>query len=196
MPLAVRERAGVHDRAAVGGDLDLAVLLLAQRIRDLGVRADPDPQLERAAVVAATLLLGPQLLVADGAQREVERALVVSRVVRRTRGGLVREGVLGDEVLPPQLGGVHADLRSEEVDHPLDRLSRLRPPGTADRRHGSRVRDDRDALRPRCAGWRTPRSRAARSGSAERRRPPGTHRCPPGCRSGRRAACRRASRRA
>ena len=144
MPLAVRERAGVHDRAAVGGYLDLAVLLLAQRVRDLGVRADPDPQLDHAALVSETLLLCPQLLVADRAQREVERPLVVPRVVRRTRRGLVREGVLGDEVLPPQLGGIHVDLRGEEVDHALDRLCRLRPPGTADRRHGSRVGDDRE----------------------------------------------------
>ena len=43
-----------------------------------------------------------------------------------------------------QLGGIHADLGGEEVDHALDRLRRLGPPGTADRRHGSRVRDDRE----------------------------------------------------
>ena len=35
--------------------------------------------------------------------------------------------------LPPDLDGVHADLGREEVDHALDRLRRLGPPGAAER---------------------------------------------------------------
>jgi uncharacterized membrane protein YedE/YeeE len=48
----------VHDRAAVGRDLDAAVLGVAERVRDLGVGADADPELADSAVVAAPLLLG------------------------------------------------------------------------------------------------------------------------------------------
>ena len=53
--------------------------LLAERVRDLDVRAEPDPELRRAALVAPPPLLRAQLVVAGGAEREVERTLVVAR---------------------------------------------------------------------------------------------------------------------
>ena len=91
----------------------------------------PIPSSTSVAGLAAPLLLCAQLLVAGRAQREVERALVVAGVVRHAAGRLVREGVLGDEVLPPHLGGIHADLGGEQVHRAFDRLRRL---GTARRR--------------------------------------------------------------
>ena len=96
--------------------------------------------------LAAPALLGAQLLVAGGAQREVERSFVVTGVVRRAGSGLVRERVLRDEVLAPHLHGIHADLGGEQVDHALDRLGGLGPPGAAERRHRSRVRHHGAAL--------------------------------------------------
>jgi hypothetical protein len=58
VPLAVGERAGADDRLANPGDLDLAELALAERVRDLDVRGETDADLLRRLLVAAPLLLG------------------------------------------------------------------------------------------------------------------------------------------
>ena len=58
----------------------------------------------------------------------------------------MRERVLGDEVLAPHLGRIHADLGGVEIHHPLDRLCRLGSSSASERRHRRRVRDHRAAL--------------------------------------------------
>ena len=77
------------------------------------------------------MLLGAQLLVARQLQGLLERGAIVPRVVRRPRGRLVRKGVRGDQVAPPQLGRVEVQLRRQQVDRPLDQGRRLRSPGSA-----------------------------------------------------------------
>ena len=146
MPLAVRERARVDHRLALGRDLDAAVLLLDEAVRDLDVGAQPDPELAGVARLAQAPLLLAQRAVIGRLEDEVERAPVVADVVRRAGHRLVRERVGGDEVLAPHLGRVDADLGRELVQRPLDRLRRLRPAGAAERRRGRRVRDHRAAL--------------------------------------------------
>ena len=78
MTLAVRERAGAEDRAALRRDLDLAELALGAAVRHLDVGADPDPEPARAR---AARLLGAERLVADGLERAVERPFVIAAVV-------------------------------------------------------------------------------------------------------------------
>ena len=124
-------------------DLDLAELGLGDRVRDLDVDAHADPELLGRAVGAPARLLGAQLVEPGRVERQVERALVVAGVVRRVGRGRVRERVARDQVTPPHLDRVEADLGREQVDRPLDRLARLGPPGSAERGDGGRVRDHR-----------------------------------------------------
>ena len=67
----------------------------------------------------------------------VERAVVVARVVDDPERRLERELLLGDEVLPPQLEPVHAELVGEPVHHQLDPVGGLRPARAADRVRGT-----------------------------------------------------------
>ena len=64
-------------------------------------------------------------------ERRVEAALEVARVVRPAHRGLVREGVGPDEVAPPQLDRVDAELARGQVDQALDQEGRLGPPRAA-----------------------------------------------------------------
>jgi hypothetical protein len=159
--LAVRVRARAQDRAAVLGDLDLTELRLADRVRDLDVRAEPDPELHPGALGAPTPLLLPELVVPGRAEQEVERPLVVAGVIGRPGRRQVGESVLGDEVHPADLGRVESRLGREEIDRPVDRLRRLGSAGATDRgrrrrvghdRHRSRLdfRDRIDAVRHQC----------------------------------------------
>jgi hypothetical protein len=86
-------------------------------------------------------------------EQQVERPVVVARVVDDPERGLGREVLLGDEVAPPQLEAVDPQLLGGLVEGDLDHVGRLRPPGAADRvrRHlvGEDARDvrlDRRAL--------------------------------------------------
>ena len=88
-------------------------------------------------------LLGAQLGVARCLQRGVERLLVLTRVVVGAGGRGERELVGREEVRPADLGGIHADLVGRHVDHPLDELRRLGPPGAAIGADGRVVRHHR-----------------------------------------------------
>ena len=90
---------------------------------DLGERADADAH-ELAAGPLLGLLL-EQVAVADLVERLLQRGVVVARVVLPAGGAVVRELVLADEVLHPELGRVHADHVGRLVDQPLDRVDRL-----------------------------------------------------------------------
>ncbi len=61
----------------------------------------------------------------------VERAVVVAGVVDDPDRDLGGEVLLGDEVLPPQLERVHAQLVGQLLDHHLDQVGRLGPAGAA-----------------------------------------------------------------
>src|SRR5207237_4724808 len=89
---------------------------------DLDVAREADAEV--AAALARHLLLGAQAAVVDEVERAVERRFVVARVVREPAqdARVVRERVLGDEVLPPHLRGVEAELACSERDGTLDGL--------------------------------------------------------------------------
>ena len=125
----------------VPSSLDRARAELGTESRPLDVAADPDPELDDVAAVAALLLVGAQLVVAGVAQALLERAQVVARVVVGAGDGLVRE--VGDVVAPADLGRVHAELVREQVHRPLDQCGRLRPAGAAVGADRRRVRHDR-----------------------------------------------------
>ena len=64
-------------------------------------------------------------------ERLVERRLVVADVVHQRHRRLVREGVLGDEVLAAELGRVHAHLARRLVHQRLEQERGLGPAGAA-----------------------------------------------------------------
>ena len=97
---------------------------------------------------AALRLLGAQLGVAGRLQHGVERLLVLAGVVVRAGRRGERELVGRDEVHAADLGRVHADLVGGDVDHALDELRRLRPPGAAVGTDGRVVRQDAGGLEP------------------------------------------------
>ena len=92
-------------------------------------RADADAH-ELAALALLGLLLA-QAGVVDHVHGLLERGGVVARVVLPAGRRLVRELVLADEVLHPQLGRVLADVVGEDVDHPLDGVDGLGHPERA-----------------------------------------------------------------
>jgi hypothetical protein len=84
---------------------------------DLEVRRDADA--EQLALLPRLLLLGAELLVADDLERLGERLLVVAAVEHQAGRRRVGELLLLDEVLPPDLDRVHAELGRDLVHHPL-----------------------------------------------------------------------------
>ena len=120
--LPVRRGAGVDGGRAVGLHLDLGELLAGLRAGgDLDVERHADAELHDVAGLAAAGLLGAQVVVA-GARRGRGRGPARSRRCRRwCRWRPVNgKASVGDEVDPPHLGRVHADLGGEEVHGPLD----------------------------------------------------------------------------
>ena len=96
---------------------------------DLGEARDADPhQLAARALVG---LLAAQVRVADPVHRLPEGRRVVAAVVLPAEGGLVGELLGPDEVLEPELGGVHPELVGHDVGHPLDGVHGLRHPERA-----------------------------------------------------------------
>ena len=122
-PLAVRRGAGVdghaarrvhaHDRGLVEARLQ-ADAARADHARGREA-ADLHPGGEADAAVLALasqlLLLGAERVDVDVLEQLVERAVVVAGVVDDADRHLGREVLLRDEVLPPQLERVHAQLR-------------------------------------------------------------------------------------
>ena len=70
-------------------------------------------------------------VVARRGQDLLQRVGVLAAVVQGAGLGLEGELVRWDEVAPPDLGRVHADLGGEQVNRALDGGRGLRPPGTA-----------------------------------------------------------------
>ena len=142
--LAVRRGTGVHGGRAVVVHFDLCVV--ARRwdtAGDLDVHAHADAELLVVTRLPTLGLLGAEFGVTGRVERLVERGFVVADVVGLADRGGVRLEELRDQVDPPHLGGVHADLGGEEVHASFDRRGGLGAPGATvgDDRRG--VRDDR-----------------------------------------------------
>ena len=99
-------------------DLDFGELGAAAG--DLDVARHTDAELHAIAALAARGLLREQRGIVGDAQRFVERELVVAAVVAGTHDRGVRELVGLDEVLAPELGGVHVELVGRHVDDALE----------------------------------------------------------------------------
>ena len=144
MPLAVRARTGVHDRAAIGGHFDGAELAGTIAVGDLDIARHADAEQLRLTGRPPPVLLLAQGLVAGRRERLVESAFVVAAVVARLRARRIRESVGRDEVAAAHLGRVDADLLRETVDHAFDRGRRLRTARAAERADRCGVRDHGD----------------------------------------------------
>ena len=136
--LPVRRAAGLDGDVAVRPDDDVARLVVDERAH-LHVRREPDPVEPPGR--ARPGLLGAERGVARALEEGVERLPVVPAVVARAPRGLVRELVRRDEVRPPDLGRVEADLSGEAMDHPLDEVGALGAARPAVRRRPHRVRE-------------------------------------------------------
>ena len=141
--LAVGARAG-HDLDLAGGEHPHpgvlpaagAVVEAAEHPRGreaahLGERRDAEAELDPVAGVAAPLLLGAQLVVAEHGHRLLGGGLVVAGVVLQAGHRGERELLVLDPVLLADLHRVDADLGGQLVHQPLDRVRRLRPAGAA-----------------------------------------------------------------
>ena len=141
MPLAVAVRSGHHIDGAGGVDphgggfiqTDTRAECASHRRR--GDAAGLDIARQADAAIFATCgsfgTAGLEALVVDHLQRLVQRCLIVTDVILQRHRGLVREGILRDEVHPAELGRIHADLACRRIHHPLQQVGGLRPSGTA-----------------------------------------------------------------
>ena len=87
-----------------------------------------------AAIFAAQFCCAParlEAIVTGKRQRLVEDGRKIAAVIGRADGGLVRHGGGGDEVAPPQLYRIDAGDARRLLDHALEHVVRLRPPGAA-----------------------------------------------------------------
>ncbi len=111
---------------------------------DLDVGGEADAEGDRVVGAPAGSLLGSQRVVPGGIEGAAQRLRVVAHVVHRPDARGVGLGEPRHVVAAAYLGGVHADLCSEAIDHPLDGDRRLGPAGATvgGRRHG--VGDDGD----------------------------------------------------
>src|SRR5262249_54809946 len=128
--LPVRGASAVDRGGAVVMDLQPGGLTVVRIGRgDLDVAGHADAELDHIPALPPPGLPAPQPGVAGAGQHLVQRPDVVAGVVPRPARALVWELVRRDEVLPPNLGRVHADLGREQVHGPLDRGRRLRSAG-------------------------------------------------------------------
>ena len=149
----MRRRAGVDDRRPRWRDAHVRGLperrlepdpLRAHRPRGReAAHLHPGREAHAAvdALAAQPLLLRPELVQVEVLEQLVERAVVVARVVHDPERRLERELLSLDEVLPPQLEPVHAELVGEPVHHQLDPVGGLGASRAADRVRGHLVRE-------------------------------------------------------
>ena len=60
-------------------------------------------------------------------ERLLQRRGIVSAVVAQTGGGLVGELVVANEILQPELGGIHLELGRQQIHHALDAMRGFGP---------------------------------------------------------------------
>jgi hypothetical protein len=104
-------------------------LLLGSCAHNLGERRDADPH--DPALFPCPFLLLQELLVAGDPERLVEGGVVVAAVVGPAHHRLVGLLLGGDEVLSPQLDGVHAELVGQHVHGALHEVDGLGNPERA-----------------------------------------------------------------
>ena len=134
MTLPLRLAAELQDRLAGRMDPQLGavvhlhaddvVVLRRSGADDLGERRDADAV--QLALRARVGLFLAEVVVADHLERLVHGAVVVAGVVDEPGRGRVRELVLLDEVLLPEVDGVHAQLVRGVRHQALDQVRRLR----------------------------------------------------------------------
>src|SRR5438445_1797685 len=139
--LAVRVGPGVHDHRARRHHADLGGLRQRDATGGRGgggagtEAAELDPGREPDAHVLALLptldLLLAQLVVARQFERSVEALFVITAVDDQPEVLREREVLRLNEVLAPDRDRVHADLARDQVNHPLDKMGRLRAAGSA-----------------------------------------------------------------
>ena len=139
MALALRLGAEPRDGGAGRMDADLGGVehrdaedvAVARRpgADDLGEEGDADAhQLARLAApegLLLGLLLGAQLLVADGVHRLAQGGVIVAGIVFPAERRGVGELLAPDQVLHPELGRVHAELLRHDVHGALDAVGGL-----------------------------------------------------------------------
>ena len=134
--LPVRRRAGRGADPAVALDRHLRVLPAAGRQRGRRTEAahldvHRQSQSDQPSLRARGVAFGLQLLPLGVLQREVERLLVVARVVDRAHLRRERKLVRLDEVLPAELGRIHLQLARQHVHRALDEVGRFGAAGAA-----------------------------------------------------------------
>ena len=107
-------------------DVVLAAVARAQRLGHRG-----DAQAQQPAPRPRLRLLPPEVLVADRLQPDVQALGVLAGVGEEAERGAVREVVVADEVHPPELGLVHAQVVRGGLHHPLLEEHRLGDPERA-----------------------------------------------------------------
>ena len=132
---------GVHDHGARRHDPDLGCLGQSNAASSgsgggAGTEAaELDPGREPDAHVLAVLptldLLLTQLVVARQFERSVEGLFVITAVDDEPEVLREREVLRLNEVLAPDRDRIHADLARDQVNHPLDKVGRLRAAGSA-----------------------------------------------------------------
>src|SRR5581483_6585187 len=142
--LAVRHRAG--GRRDAPGRLDAHVAALPARRARLDEGRETDAHQRPFAARPLLALLLTQRRQVDALQQQVERALVVARVVGDAGRRGVGELVGGDEVAAAQLDRVDLQLARQHVYQALDAVGRLRASGAAVRPRRRRVGEGGDQL--------------------------------------------------
>ena len=129
MALARRRRPGPDQDRTVPPDLDRAVFRGCPSAGHLHIRAEPDAEQPAVAAGPSVSLFPAQLAVACELERAVQRRLVLAAVVGAAARGRERERFGPQQVEPPELCRVGAELEREHVHRPLDQRRRLRAPG-------------------------------------------------------------------
>src|SRR5881409_3673976 len=110
MTLSERGGAAQHGRSPICLDVYRSPLRTDPNCRHLDVGRKPDPELQAVAALPAPRLLSAELRVSGDLEKLVECPLVLARVVGRPACGGVREAIRRNQVAPPQLCRVDAQL--------------------------------------------------------------------------------------
>src|ERR1051326_6961929 len=124
VPLAVRARTRQHGDLAGALDAHRAALEASAAAR-LDERRDADAG--ELAALARRVALGDEPVVVGELYRLVERFFIVAGIVLDAGRRLIRKLFGSDEVLPPDLHPIDAQIARGLVDQPLDIEHRLRP---------------------------------------------------------------------
>ena len=124
--LPVGGRSGEYDRRTVGADGHAPELRGPHRIRDLNVGGESNPQETTLIAAPPAILIGAEVLDAQGVEDGVEGVGIGTAVVHLTRRCGERKHLGVDEVSAAQLGGIHADLDRVPIHDPFDPMGGLR----------------------------------------------------------------------